>query len=120
MTCIRIAVGFLVVLSPPRSACRRAASDLSRLLAVLLIALVPPAAAVAQNLAADQQYCAALLDKYLRYAGVTEYPGTPGKLSNDNQAALAQARCQAGDTNAGIAILERKLRDAKLDPPPRS
>ena len=69
---------------------------------MLLIALVPPTAAVAQNLAADQQYCAALLDKYLRYAGVTEYPGTPGKLSNDNQAALAQARCQAGDTDAGI------------------
>ena len=93
---------------------------MTKLLAVLLIALVPPTAAVAQNLAADQQYCAALLDKYLRYAGVTEYPGTPGKLSNDNQAALAQARCQAGDTDAGIRILERKLRNAKLDPPPRS
>jgi hypothetical protein len=76
--------------------------------------------AAAQDRASDQRYCAALLDKYLRYAGVTEYPGTPGKLSNDNQAALAQARCQAGDTAGGIAILERKLRDAKLDPPPRS
>ena len=97
-----------------------AASHLTKLLAVLLIALVLPTVAVAQNLAADQQYCAALLDKYLRYAGVTEYPGTPGKLSNDNQAALAQARCQAGDTDAGIRILERKLRNAKLDPPPRS
>jgi hypothetical protein len=95
------------------------ASNLTRLLAALLIAL-PPTVAVAQNLAADQQYCAALLDKYLRYAGVTEYPGTPGKLSNDNQAALAQAKCQAGDTAAGIAILERKLRNAKLEPPPRS
>jgi hypothetical protein len=79
-----------------------------------------PAIACAQDLARDQQYCAALLDKYLRYAGVTEYPGTPGKLSNDNQAAFAQARCQAGDTGTGIRILERKLRDAKLDPPPRS
>lgn len=88
------------------------------LLALLLASL--PTLAGAQNLAADQQYCAALLDKYLRYAGVTEYPGTPGKLSNDNQAALAQARCQAGDTATGIRILERKLRDAKLDPPPRS
>jgi hypothetical protein len=73
----------------------------------------------AQDVAGEQRYCAALLDRYLRYAGVTEYPGTPGKLSNDNQAALAQARCQSGDTAAGIAILERKLRDAKLDPPPR-
>jgi len=92
---------------------------LIRLLLALLLTL-SPALAIAQNLAAEQQYCAALLDKYLRYAGVTEYPGTPGKLSNDNQAALAQARCQAGDTDAGIRILERKLRDAKLDPPPRS
>ena len=79
-----------------------------------------PALAVAQDLAGERRYCAALLDKYLRYAGVTEYPGTPGKLSNDNQAGIAQAKCQAGDTAAGIAILERKLRDAKLDPPPRS
>ena len=90
-----------------------------RPLLALLLAL-SPTPVVAQNLAADQQYCAALLDKYLRYAGVTEYPGTPGKLSNDSAAGLAQARCQAGDTDAGIRILERKLRDAKLDPPPRS
>jgi hypothetical protein len=88
-------------------------------LPVLLLALSPMIAS-AQDLASEQRYCAALLDKYLRYAGVTEYPGTPGKLSNDNQAALAQAQCQAGDTAAGIAILERKLRNAKLDPPPRS
>ena len=85
-----------------------------------LLVVLLPALAVAQDLAGERQYCAALLDKYLRYAGVTEYPGTPGKLSNDNQAGIAQAKCQAGDTAAGIAILERKLRDAKLDPPPRS
>lgn len=90
-----------------------------RTLAALLAGLLPTLAG-AQDLASEQRYCAALLDKYLRYAGVTEYPGTPGKLTNDNQAGLAQARCQAGDTAAGIAILERKLRNAKLDPPPRS
>jgi len=92
---------------------------LIRPLLALLLGLSPTLVG-AQDLAAEQRYCAALLDKYLRYAGVTEYPGTPGKLSNDNQAALAQARCQAGDTDAGIRILERKLRNAKLDPPPRS
>jgi hypothetical protein len=85
-----------------------------------LLAVLQPTLALAQDLAAEQRYCAALLDKYLRYAGATEYPGTPGKLSNDNQAGLAQAKCQAGDTAGGIAILERKLRAAKLDPPPRS
>ena len=79
-----------------------------------------PVLADAQDLAADQRYCAALLDRYLRYAGVTEYPGTPGKLSNDNAAGIAQAKCQAGDTASGIAILERKLSDAKLGLPPRS
>ena len=88
---------------------------LAALLGVLL-----PLLARAEDLSADQRYCAALLDNYLRYAGVTEYPGTPGKLSNDNAAGIAQAKCQAGDTAAGIAILERKLSDAKLDPPPRS
>ena len=85
----------------------------------LLLGLLPTLVS-AQDLASEQQYCAALLDKYLRYAGVTEYPGTPGKLSNDNQAGLAQAECQSGNTAAGIAILERKLRNAKLDLPPRS
>ena len=90
---------------------------MTRHLAALLGVLLP-ALAAAQDAAADKRYCAALLDKYLRYAGVTEYPGTPGKLSNDNQAGIAQARCQAGDTAAGIAILERKLRDARLDLPP--
>ncbi len=86
---------------------------------LLFVALLP-ALAAAQGLAGEQSYCAALLDRYLRYAGVTEYPGTPGKLSNDNAAGIAQAKCQAGDTAAGIAILERKLRDAKLELPPRS
>ena len=90
-----------------------------RNLTALLLGLLPTLV-LAQDLESEKQYCAALLDRYLRYAGVTEYPGTPGKLSNDNQAALAQARCQSGDTAAGIAILERKLRNAKLDPPPRS
>jgi hypothetical protein len=84
-----------------------------------LVVVLSPVFAGAQDVARDQQYCAALLDKYLRYAGVTEYPGTPGKLSNDNAAGIAQAKCQAGDTEAGIGILERKLRNAKLDPPPR-
>jgi hypothetical protein len=88
--------------------------------ALALFAALLPALASAQDLASEQRYCAAMLDKYLRYAGVTEYPGTPGKLSNDNQAGLAQAKCQAGDTAGGIAILERKLKAAKLDPPPRS
>jgi hypothetical protein len=92
---------------------------LPKLSPVLLLVLFAPTLVDAQTLAADQRYCAALLDRYLRYAGVTEYAGTPGKLSNDSAAGLAQAKCQAGDTAAGIRILERKLRDAKLDPPPR-
>jgi len=90
-------------------------------LATALPALLSPSvAAVAQDRAADQRYCAALLEKYLRYAGVLEYQGNPSKVTNDNAAAYAQARCQAGDTEGGIQILERKLRDARVDPPPRS
>jgi len=86
----------------------------------VLLAVMLPALAAAQDVAGERRYCAALLDRYLRYAGVTEYAGTPGKLSNDNAAGIAQAKCQAGDTAAGIAILERKLRDARVAPPPRS
>jgi hypothetical protein len=83
-----------------------------------LLLLLAPALAGAQDQTRDKRYCAALLDRYLRYAGVTEYPGTPGKVTNDSSAGIAQAKCQAGDTDGGIRILERKLSDAKLDLPP--
>src|ERR1700758_2722680 len=56
--------------APPRSTCCRVASGLTRYLSALAVMLLP-AIVCAQDLARDQQYCAALLDKYLRYAGVT-------------------------------------------------
>jgi len=78
---------------------------------------LPPALAGAQDPASDKRYCAALLDKTCAMPA-SRNPGTPGKLSNDNTAGIAQAKCQAGDTTARHCHPERKLRDAKLDPPP--
>ena len=92
MTCVRIAVGLLVVLVP-----------------VL-------AFADASN---DRHYCAALIDKYTRYVGTSEFSPLAGMLFNDGDGRLAIAKCSEGDTAMGIPILERRLRAAKVELPPR-
>jgi hypothetical protein len=56
-------------------------------------------------------YCKALGAKYRAYARNNQI---------DNDAAIAIAKCDAGDTNAGIPVLERLLTDAKVPLPPRS
>lgn len=81
-------------------------------LAVVLIALT----ASAQS--SDAAYCQALTEKYQAYianmnAGRTPQPGTV-------DARVAIEQCQAGNAAAGIPVLEKKLRDAKITLPLRS
>ena len=63
----------------------------------------------------DAAYCRALIEKYqafiVKTGGHSPNPGTA-----DGSAAVEQ--CRAGNP-AGIPILERKLRDAKVDLPKR-
>jgi hypothetical protein len=89
----------------------------TRVLAGLLVVLIPTlASADASN---DRRDCAALIDKCTRYVGTSEYSGLAGKQFNDGDGRLAIAKCGAGDTATGIPILERRLRAAKVDLPPR-
>jgi hypothetical protein len=79
------------------------------------IALSLPSAAFAQS--NDAQYCQALSAKYDAYLNMGQNRGAqPQSIA----AQVAVAKCKAGDTAAGIPPLEKALKDAKLDLPPRT
>jgi hypothetical protein len=81
-----------------------------------LFALLIPAAAFAQM--SDADYCAALTQSYQTYVSTTATGRSPEPTPIDAQNAIDQ--CKAGNTAAGIPVLERKLRDAKITLPKRS
>ena len=86
---------------------------LIRSLAVLLAgALAVPAAAQS----ADAEYCGALTRLYYRYV-IKINSQSPNTGSLDGNVAVAQ--CRAGDTAAGIPVLEQKLRNQGLALPGR-
>jgi hypothetical protein len=62
----------------------------------------------------DAEYCRALAEKYQTYVpiGADRSPTTSTVAGN-----VAIAQCEAGNTASGIAVLEQKLRDAKIDLP---
>jgi len=81
-----------------------------------------PAAAVLMPLAASAQmndaaYCKALTQKYEIYISNMSVGRSPGAGTVDGNVAIEQ--CKAGNTAAGIPILEKKLRDARIDLPSR-
>jgi len=74
---------------------------------VICASLAMPFAALAQS--ADAKYCAALSAEYR-------------KLNSSNTSGVqsdAMAKCAADDTAAGIPVLEKALKDAKVTLPPR-
>jgi hypothetical protein len=65
----------------------------------------------------DAAYCKALANKYEAFvSNLKGHSIQPGGL--DGNVAIAQ--CREGNTAAGIPVLERKLKDAKIDLPKRS
>ena len=80
----------------------------------LAVAMAPLATSAQTS---DVSYCNALIAKYQSYVSKVEFSRTPQPGGLDGQVAVAQ--CRAGDTAAGIPVLERKLRDARIDLPPR-
>ena len=78
------------------------------------IALSLPAVAFAQS--NDAQYCQALSDKYGSYLDMGQ---NRGQQPQSVDARVAIEKCKAGDTAAGIPPLEKALKDAKFDLPPR-
>ena len=80
------------------------------------LAFALPVGAHAQS--ADARYCKALGDSYMTYLG---NGGDPRHQAGPNvNATEAMAKCQAGDTAAGIPPLEKALSDAKIALPARS
>ncbi len=65
----------------------------------------------------DADYCKALTQKYEAYISNMSVGRSPGPGTVDGSVAIAQ--CKDGNTAAGIPVLERKLRDARIDLPPR-
>jgi hypothetical protein len=79
-----------------------------------LIAVSVSSAAWAQ--ADDSAYCGALIQRFERYV-IKVGSQSPNTGSLDGNVAVAQ--CRAGNTAAGIPVLEKKLRDARVDLPAR-
>ena len=70
-----------------------------------------PASATTMN---DAAYCQALIKKYFTFA-----PAHRREMAGTVDVNVAIEQCKAGNTAAGIPVLERTLRDAKLDLPSR-
>jgi hypothetical protein len=77
-------------------------------------------AAMAQDSAADLKYCAELSRLFTTYVGTSEFsPSSPFDRRTDTEARYALSRCSHGDAKTAIPILELRLRNAKVDLPPR-
>ena len=79
----------------------------------LVLALVLPYPALAQQ--DDAAYCATLGQLALRYLGKQQ----AGENKPDLATRMGIEQCQQGNTAAGIATLERKLRDGGFTLPRR-
>ena len=80
-----------------------------------LVAASLPMTAVAQG--SDSAYCEALIRNYYRYV-IKINSQSPNTGSLDGNVAVAQ--CRAGNTAAGIPVLEQKLRNNGFELPARA
>lgn len=87
-------------------------TSLRGLLAVVAVSL--PVAAFAQS--GDAGYCRALVAKYDAYLDQSQKRGeSPQNVASK----VAVEKCKAGDPS-GIPEIEKALKDAKIDLPPRT
>ena len=82
-----------------------------------VVAVALPALASAQGKMSDADYCKALGAKYQTYVSNMQSGRSPMPEPADIQ--VAQEQCKAGNTAAGIPVLEQRLKNAKVDLPPR-
>lgn len=83
-------------------------------LAIAVATLLPSLAFAQTN---DAAYCKALGQKYETYVANMTSGRAPMPESPDVRIAMDQ--CRSGNTAAGIPVLEQKLKNAKVDLPPR-
>ncbi len=88
-------------------------TSISRL--VPIVAALMPLGVSAQT--GDARYCQALSQKYEAYISSKTTGRTPGQGTVDGSVAIEQ--CKDGNTASAIPVLEHKLRDARIDLPPR-
>jgi uncharacterized protein (DUF1501 family) len=84
------------------------------LVLLLLVGAIPAIPAMAQT--DDAAYCAQLGSLALRYTGSA---GAEGRLAPDLSTLSAIDDCKKGNTAAGIAVLEKKLRSHGFTLPKR-
>ena len=82
----------------------------------LMPAVVPLLSFGASAQTTDMDYCKALSQKYETYISNMQ---SIARRAQAPVGSVAIAQCKAGNTAAGIPVLERKLRDARIDLPPR-
>jgi hypothetical protein len=87
-------------------------ASMKGLLAIVAFSL--PTAAFAQS--SDAKYCAALVSKYTAFLDQSQ---KRGEQPQSLEAKAAVEKCKAGDMS-GIPAIEKALKDAKLDLPPRT
>jgi hypothetical protein len=87
-------------------------------LLLLAIGMGLSTTASAQQASADARYCAKLIGLYRTYVNNPEDP-RPTFQSPVASAENAIASCKAGNTAAGIPVLEQALRDNKFTLPSR-
>src|SRR5262249_26231241 len=100
----------LITLALDQRALEHTMTSLKALLAVIAVSL--PAAAFADDLS----YCRALAAKYDAFLDQSQ---RRGEAPQNVASKVAVEKCKAGDTS-GIADIEKALKDAKLDLPPRT
>jgi len=83
---------------------------------VCLAAALAVLSVAAQAQGNDASYCRALAEKYETYVNNMTSGRSPQQDSVDGRVALEQ--CKKGDSAAAIPVLEKKLRNAKIDLPP--
>jgi len=90
----------------------------SKLIAVAGLSLLP-AISSAQTTSRDLAYCRALSNIYVRYVGHDWQYGDRQRFLANNDAQVAVAKCEQGDTVGSIPVLERELINNKITLPAR-
>ena len=90
----------------------------ARLIAVACLSLLP-AISSAQTTSGDLAYCRALSNIYVRYVGHDWQYGDRQMFIANNDAQVAVAKCEQGDTAGAIPVLERELIKNKFTLPAR-
>ena len=90
---------------------------MTRRIACLSMALVAMSAVAERAQANDADYCRALAETYETY--IANMTRGRSMMPESPDIRIAMDQCDKGNTAAGIPVLEQKLRNAKINLPPR-